>query len=214
MAGTYRLIENYIYIYQLDKYVILPVYPEQITDNLGSQFAEENILSRTAPVYSYSYSGPRTVQFNFQLHRDLMNSVNASNLSLIDRDLMGTTDLTLSDDIAEMLNNGDYIDILIRYLQAMALPAYEAVESASSVFNSMVKPPMIAIRLGSSIFIKGIINGDVGVTYSGPITQDGKYMQVEISLTVTEIEPQDAETISKWGSYRGLGKALTSGLYK
>ena len=86
MAGAYRLIENYIYIYQLDKYIILPVYPEQLTDNLGSQFAEENILSRTAPVYSYSHSGPRTVQFNFQLHRDLMNSVNASNLSLIDKE--------------------------------------------------------------------------------------------------------------------------------
>ena len=115
MAGAYRLIENYIYIYQLDKYIILPVYPEQLTDNLGSQFAEENILSRTAPVYSYSHSGPRTVQFNFQLHRDLMNSVNASNLSLIDKELMGTTNLTLADDINEMLSRGDYIDILIRY---------------------------------------------------------------------------------------------------
>lgn len=214
MAGAYRLIENYIYIYQLDKYIILPVYPEQLTDNLGSQFAEENILSRTAPVYSYSHSGPRTVQFNFQLHRDLMNSVNASNLSLIDKELMGTTNLTLSDDINEMLNRGDYTDILIRYLQAMALPAYEAVESASSVFNSMVKPPMIAVRLGTTVFIKGIINGDVSVTYSGPITKDGKYMQVDIGLTVTEIEPQDAETISKWGSYRSLGNTLTRGLYK
>ena len=73
---AYKLIENYIYIYQLNKYVIIPVYPEQIQDSLGSTFATENILSRTAPVFSYSNSGPRSIQFTFSLHRDMMNSFN------------------------------------------------------------------------------------------------------------------------------------------
>lgn len=57
----FDLIENYIYIYQLDKYVIIPVYPEQISDSLGSKFASVNPLSRTAPIYAYSYAGPRNV---------------------------------------------------------------------------------------------------------------------------------------------------------
>ena len=44
MSSPYKLIENYIYIYQLDKYVIIPVYPETLQDTLGSTFSSENIL--------------------------------------------------------------------------------------------------------------------------------------------------------------------------
>ena len=32
MPSPYKLIENYIYIYQLDKYVIVPVYPDSLQD--------------------------------------------------------------------------------------------------------------------------------------------------------------------------------------
>ena len=56
--ARFNLIENYIYIYQLDAYLILPVYPDRLTDSLGSTFASTNALARTAPIYSYSYSGP------------------------------------------------------------------------------------------------------------------------------------------------------------
>ena len=64
----FDLVENYIYIYQLDKYCIIPTYPEQLIDTLGSTFAQTNALARTSPIYSYSYSGPRTVQITLQLH--------------------------------------------------------------------------------------------------------------------------------------------------
>ena len=197
---AYKLIENYIYIYQLNKYVIIPVYPEQIQDSLGSTFATENILSRTAPVFSYSNSGPRSIQFTFSLHRDMMNSFNYGNDTFID-------------DVNEMLEN-DYIDTLVKYLQAMALPAYQAVDLATNTYNSMVNPLLIACRFGNEIFIKGIVEGDVQVTYTGPISKNGKYTQVDISFTVKEIEPQDAEQIAKWGSFRGLSDVLSRGLYK
>lgn len=200
MAKEFQLIENYIYIYQLGVYVIIPVYPDTVSDVLGSTFATENILSRTAPVFSYSSSGPRNLSVTLTLHRDYMNSVNATNLSFID-------------EVGDMLGD-DYVDTLVRYLQAMALPSYQAVEDASSVYNSMVKAPMVALRLGSQIFIKGIINGDVQVTYSGPISADGKYSLIEVNFTISEIEPQDAEQLAKWGSFRGLGNLLTKGLYK
>ena len=201
MPSTYyQNIENYIYIYQLGVYVILPTYPDSVTDSLGSTFATENILSRTAPVYSYSYSGPRTVTLNFTFHRDLMNSLNYDNFNFID-------------EVGNMLGE-DYIDTLVRYLQAMALPAFNAVEASSSVYNSMVNPPIIAVRIGTTIFIKGIVNGEVQVTYSGPISKEGKYMQVGVSFTVSEIEPQDAEQVAKWGSNRGMESLLTKSLHR
>ena len=197
---AYKLIENYIYIYQLDKYVIIPVYPDQLQDSLGSNFAEENILSRTAPIYSYSNSGPRSVQITLNLHRDMMNSFNYDNINFID-------------DVGNDMGD-DYIDTLVRYLQAMALPSYNAVDLTTSTYNSMINPPLIAVRFGTTLFIKGIVYGEIGVTYSGPISKDGKYMQVDVTFTVRETEPQDAETIAKWGSFRGLSTLTTKGLYK
>ena len=200
MSSPYKLIENYIYIYQLDKYVIVPVYPDSLQDTLGSTFSSENILARTSPIFTYSNSGPRSIQVNFDLHRDLMNDINFDNINFID-------------EVNAELGN-DYIDTLIRYLQAMAMPAYNAVDLATDTYNSMINPPLIACKFGNNIFIKGIVDGDVSVTYSGPISKDGKYMQVSISFTVKEIEPQDAETIAKWGSNRGLSTLMTKGLYK
>lgn len=201
MAGEapYTLLENYIYIYQLGVYCILPTYPEQIQDSLGSTFSTENILSRTAPVYTYSYSGPRSMTISLSLHRDMMNAFNFDNTKFIDH-------------VNEMLGN-DYIDTLVRYLQAMALPKYSAI-NASDTYNKMVNPPLVAVRFGNSVFIKGIVSGDVQVTYSGPISKDGKYQEVSVSFTINETEPQDADQLSNWGSFRGLSNLLSTGLYK
>lgn len=199
-SPAYRIIENYIYIYQLKKYVILPVYPDNVQDSLGSNFATENILARTAPVYSYSNSGPRTVNITLNLHRDLMTAVNYDNTNFID-------------DVNRELGD-DYVDTLIRYLQAMALPSYNAVDLKTNTSNSMVNAPLVALRLGTAVMIKGIVSSTVTVTYGGPISQDGKYMQVDVSFTITEVEPQDAETLAKNGSFRSLSTVLTRGLYK
>lgn len=199
MAYTkaFDLVENYIYIYQLDKYVILPVWPESVTDSLGSTFSTTNILARTAPIYSYSFSGPRSVQFNLMLHRDLMYTVNRMNTKFLD------ANKEFSPAVIEITD--DYIDVLIKYLQAMALPSY----GANTISSKMINPPMVAVRLGNELFIKGVVNGDVGVTYSGPIDDQLKYQQVNIGFNVTEVEPQDAEEIAKWGSFRGLETVLT-----
>lgn len=87
----------------------------------------------------------------------------------------------------------------------MALPSY----GANTISSKMINPPMVAVRLGNELFIKGVVNGDVGVTYSGPIDDQLKYQQVNIGFNVTEVEPQDAEEIAKWGSFRGLETVLT-----
>lgn len=184
-----KLIENYIYIYHLDQFVIIPVWPETITDSLSSTFAESTPLSRSAPIYSYSKSGPRSMQINLKLHRDMMWDINVSksNLKL---------------DIGE-----DYIDKAIKCLQACALPNYKDAAK-------MVDPPSVAIRFGNEIFIKGIINGAITVSYSGPILDNNKYSVVDIGFTVYETSPYSADEVAKSGSFRGLDKTLERRLYR
>ncbi len=199
LSNRFTLVENYVYIYQLNKYVIIPTYPESVQDTLGSTFQSTQILARTAPIFSYSSSGPRTIQFSLSLHRDLMSQFNYTNSTFITE--------------AGIEAGDDYVDTLVKYLQAMALPSFKVSQVQSAVKQGKtVNPPIAAVRFGNTIFIKGVVNGDVGVTYSGPIGMDGKYQQVEVTFSITETDPQDAETVAQWGSFRGLETALSKGI--
>lgn len=184
-----KMIENYIYLYHLDTFVVLPTYPESISETLNSTFAETSILARSAPIYSYSYSGPRTITFNLYLHRDMMTQIN-----------YGTSKIKV--EIGD-----DYVDTIIKQLQAVALPKYAAN-------SKMVNPPMVAVRLGNDLFIKGVVNGGITTTYSLPILSNGKYAQVQLSFTVSEVDPYDAETVVTQGGLRGLSRTLERNLFK
>lgn len=184
-----RVIDNYIYIYHLDQFVILPVWPESIQDSLGSTFASQTPLLRSAPIYSYSNSGPRSMQINLKLHRDMMQMANQG---------ISNLNIELGD---------DYIDTIIKNMQACALPNYKDAAK-------MVDPPYVAIRFGNDIFIKGIISGGVTVTYSGPILDNNKYALVDIGFTIHETDPYDAKTVQQSGSFRGLDKTLEKRLYR
>ena len=178
-----ELIENYIYLYHTQQFLLLPTYPEQITDSLSASFIPTSPLSRSAPIFSYANSGPRTMQINLSLHRDMMWNLN-----------YGVSNFKI--DAGE-----DYIDQLVKSIQAIALPKY-----SSSI--KMVEPPMVAIRFGNEIYLKGIISGAVSITYSGPIGEDNKYKKIDIGFTLNEIDPYDAETVQLGGSFRGLNKKL------
>lgn len=101
----------------------------------------------------------------------------------------------------------DYIDYLIKNLQAMAVPKYAAA-------NRMVNPPQVSVRFGNEVYIHGIVEGGISVTYSLPLLQNDKYSKVDISFTVSEIDPYSAETIAEQGSFRGLNKSLERRIYK
>lgn len=182
--NRFTLINNYIYLYHTEEFLILPLFPEQITDTMQSTFGQTNALSRSAPVFSYSNSGPRSVQISLNLHRDMLDGVN----------------LNVSNMKIDNLND-DYVDTLIKKLQSIALPRYLAGSKA-------VVPPMVAVRFGDEIFIKGVVSGGVSVTYNKPIIivndNESKYAQVSISFNVTEVDPYDADSVSRLGGFRGL----------
>lgn len=190
-SSSAPLVDNYIYLYHTDEWVLLPEYPDTVQDNMQSQFAQTNALSRTAPVFSYSYSGPRTVQLQIHVHRDMLDDVNvdASNLKV---------DLSSDDDL---------LDTLIKRIQAVALPKYSAA-------SKEVVPPMVAVRLGNEIFVKGVVIGGVSVTYQKPILENGKYAQATLAFSVYETEPYDAESVSQLGSFRGITKTFKDGIWR
>lgn len=189
------LEDNYLYISHLGEdlqYWFLPTSPDNIQDSMESTFSATDVLGRSAPVFTYSHSGGRTVQVTLNLHRDIMDDVNE-----------GRSNATLK-------TGEDYVDALIRAIQAIALPKY-------NLSNKAVEPPLVAVRFCDQIFIKGIVNGAVGVTYSKPIilTHDGKqskYAQVAISFAVSEVDPYDATTVYENGSFRGVVKTLKYGM--
>lgn len=185
-----NLIDNYMYLFHTGEWVLLPQYPDSIADNMGSNFAQENPLSRTAPVFSYINSGPRTVQVDLNLHRDMLKEVN----------LAGASNMKIE-------VGDDYIETIVKRIQAIVVPKYAAT-------SKTITPPMIAIRFGKDIFIKGVVIGSVSIEYQKPIMTDGRYANVILHFTVYETTPFDAESISQLGSFRGVTKQFKNGIYK
>lgn len=181
-------IENYIYLYHTKTFIVIPVYPESVTDTSVANFSTTTPLARSSPIFSYTNSGPRTIGLNLKLHREAMAMVN-QNVSNVKLDI-----------------GDDYIDTFVKQIQAVSYPVY-----ASS--SKMVDPPLVALRIGNEIFIKGVVNGGCIVTYETPILKGDKYAQVSVSFTISEVEPYDAETIAEIGSYRGIDTSLERNLW-
>jgi hypothetical protein len=187
---TTVLDDNYIYISHLDEkfqFWKLPAWPDSVSDTMQSNFAVTNALGRTAPVYTFSNSGPRTVQISLPLHRDIMDEVN-----------IGVSNVYLGE-------GEDYVDNLLNALQAIAVPKY-------NLQNKAVEPPLVALRLSNEIFIKGIVSGAIGVTYTKPILSNGKYAKIDISITISEVDPYDATSVFKNGGFRGVVQSLKKGM--
>lgn len=186
------LPDCYLYISHLDEdyqYWMLPGYPEEVTDSMDSNFASASALGRSAPVYTYSSSGPRTVQINLEFHRDMFEEINnnaGGNVKKFDT----------GDDMAESF---------IKALQAISVPKYTLTSKA-------IEPPLVAIRLGREVFIKGVVSGSVRVTYKKPILVNEKYAIIGIGFTVSEVDPYDATTVFQNGSFRGLTATLREGM--
>ena len=176
-------VENYIYMYHLQQYIVLPSFADSITDTMQVEFVQSTPLGRSAPIYSYKNSGPRSVQVSLDLHRDLMTELNKN----------------ISD--AKVALGDDYVDTLIKDLQAIVLPSYDGSTKA-------INPPIIALRMGEDIFIKGVISGSLNITYYYPILDNGKYSHIGIGFNIVEIDPYDASLVRKTGSYRNVSTDL------
>lgn len=190
----FNMIDNYIYLYHTNTLIALPLFPESIQDSMVTTYSPTTPMSRSAPIYSYSHSGPRSLTLELPLHRDMMNSVNIDNSSIFSAKL-------------DELSDDDYVDTMINQLQSAALPRYASTEK-------MINPPLVAVRFGNSIFCKGIVDNGVSTTHSGPILSNNKYALVTVSFTIHEVDPYDADTVALEGGFRGIRTSLESKLFK
>ena len=180
----YQPIDNYIYLYHLNALIILPGYPDMIQDTTSVSYQQSKSLGRSAPIFSYTGSGPRTMQISLKIHREALNLMNYT---------------SSNSDLTPWFNpDEDYTDVIIRLIQAAALPVYAASEK-------MVDPPLVACRFGNDIYIKGIIDGPVGIEYEYPILKNNKMARVGISFNVAEVDAYDATMVSQIGSFRDPG---------
>ena len=185
------LPDCYLYISHLDEdfqYWQLPGYPDEVTDSVTPNFQANTALGRSAPVYTFSNTGPRSININLEFHRDMFEEINQ---------VSGAGRFADGNDMAEQF---------IHALQAIAVPKY-------NLSNKAIEPPLVAIRLGREVFIKGVITSAISVTYKKPILSDEKYAVVAISFSVSEVDPYDATTVFKNGSFRGLTATLRAGMH-
>lgn len=182
------LPDCYLYISHLDeefKYWQLPGYPEDVTDHMESTFIANTALGRSAPVYTFSNSGPRSIAISLNFHRDMFEEMPSN---VVPRD------------------GEDKAESFIHAIQAIAVPKY-------NLSNKAIEPPLVAIRLGREVFIKGVVTGGVDVTFGKPILVNEKYATMKISFTVSEVDPYDSSTVFKNGSFRGLTATLRQGMH-
>lgn len=181
------LPDCYLYISHLDEgaqYWQLPGYPDEVTDDMGSKFSENTALGRSAPVYTFSSAGPRSVQISLNFHRDMFEEM-PSNVTPKDGE--------------------DRAESFIHALQAIAVPKY-------NLSNKAIEPPLVAVRLGREVFIKGVVTSSISVTYGKPILVNEKYATMKVSFTVSEVDPYDSSTVFQNGSFRGLTATLRQGM--
>ncbi len=184
------LPDCYIYISHLDlpeeaKYWQLPGYPDEVTDNMPSEFAAATALGRSAPVYTFSSAGPRSIQISLNFHRDMFEEMPTN---VVPRD------------------GEDKAESFIHAMQAISVPKY-------NLSNKAIEPPLVAIRLGREVFIKGVVTSGISVTFGKPILVNEKYATMKISFTVSEVDPYDSTTVFQNGSFRGLTATMRSGMH-
>ena len=189
-------VRNYIYLHHLGLYLFLPVYPETLSDTSTAGYSQNPIMMRSAPLYAYVSSGPRQFSITLKVHREILNDLNADSL--------------VSDGLNyfKLNSTDDYGDVLINCIEACAVPKYSSTQK-------MVNPPMVSLKLGDGIYIKGVVNGGVSVNYSGPIlTINGKdkYACIDLAMTICEVTPFDASDILDMGSYR-INTTLVRDIY-
>lgn len=172
--------DNFIHFHHTGMTITIPVDPEAITDSMSAGWASSTPLSRSAPIYSYQNSGPRSVQLVFDVHRDLMNQFNSVK--------PGSKD--------------DAVDKLIKNLEQCVLPTYKNT-------GKVVNPPIVSVKIRDEIYIKGIVT-NVGKNYKLPLINYGKnspnfkYALVNLNFGVQEITPTNASILMKSnkGGYR------------
>lgn len=65
-ANSFGLGGDYEYLIEL------PLYPDQVSEQISANWQEQRVLGRSAPLYAYANTDLKSVSFNIDLHRDFL----------------------------------------------------------------------------------------------------------------------------------------------
>ncbi|MCM1323007.1 MAG: hypothetical protein NC218_02375 [Acetobacter sp.] len=197
MVGA-QSVQAYIYIYHLGLKFDLPVLPETITDSLSLDFQQQAVIGRSAPHITFTSAGPRKVNVNLKLHRQLFAIENQQIDNQTDKGY-----IMMPDPVSGKQTKVDAVDaadVLINALLALSVPKYlDGVKA--------IVPPSVLVRYGNEAWVRGVPGG-VTKTSSGPWLKNGKQAEVQISFDVTETAPFSAQYTAQHGMARGLSTTL------
>lgn len=175
--------DNVIYFHHIDRinghapYIILPVDPDSIQDTMSASFAQNSPLARSAPIYSYQNSGPRTIQLTFTLHRDLCNQYNPG--------------------------GQDSVDELINHLEACVLPDYQ---QTGKIVNPPLVSLQLRDEIYIKGVVTGGIGKTFKlpiINYGKNGEDNFKYALVDMAFSISEVTPYSASIIGRLGPSRG-----------
>ena len=75
-----RGYENFLYLHHLDLLVWIPTYADELDITQRANFSQTKPLGAPNDIYSFGGSGPRTVQRQILLDRDMMQIMGAQGL--------------------------------------------------------------------------------------------------------------------------------------
>lgn len=87
---------------------------------------------------------------------------------------------------------GDIGELMDTY-QALELPNYED--------PMRVKPPLVTVNIGKGIRITGVPS--ISFTHKGTLDENGIYQQGEFSISIVEVDPYDAVSVTSIKNNRG-----------
>lgn len=107
--------ENWCYFHHTGTKIIIPVDPTSLSDGMSANWSSNTPLSRSAPIQSYGSSGPRTMQFSFQVHRDLCNEYNNLGEDAVDKWITNLDQAVLPDYMSQgKIVNPPVVSVKIR----------------------------------------------------------------------------------------------------
>lgn len=173
----------------------LPVYPEEVTNSITTNYASYDILGRPGSISAYNNTGDITTQFSLHMHRELKTPGGMTIQSLYQTD-----DKPYEIDLASF----NKIDKIVSLIEAGQYPYLNSIGSASYA-------PIMTYKFGDTLIVGK--QTSCNTKWSGPKIE-GKYMDVTINISITNVPKQilDYKDIINssprgWGRWQGFASS-------
>ena len=161
--------------------IYMPCWPEQVSDGVSAEYETPTVMGRSAPYVIYSYTGERSIEFTFKLHREMLDTP----VALLTESIIKNPD--------QVATRAGEIDRIVRIIESAVYPNYDNTIAAVRT----------QVKIGNTLFISGVMTSQ-STNWYGPIGSDHKYKQCDVTFTVLEVtnNPKSQSQIAQIGGWR------------